>query len=1559
MVDNSTLAISVEEALQLGSACNGLRQLQQTIEQQIIAKSPGATLKIIVTSLWFDITVLSCFCQQIREARSHFHRVDLFFPSITAKHVRFLWRTGFWQLLGANAEGSNLTCQPDPWRTQPIASKARANFTSLLFRELDTSFHVKPLVSEWQSQLEDIEVFRHIENSDLIQSREYLFLLLWELTQNAAEHSKGRSLILAGQLLLAGTTQFSDRNGPGNNPRLVARLRGQHEAEIQHSATLIRREWLENHGSDSFLIMSCTDNGIGIPSSLRDRRQNEHSTDEKILLDAFKPEVSTRMADPSLFDVHGLSQVIRLVRESRGYLFVQSGHSRFECGDDAELALRDPQTEPLPGTLFQIILPLSERRSAVYVSPPLKAEAIVATRSEVEESEFTYSLTVFEELPSDAVICAEHPEQWPGIVSALIEQVPPAVRHLSLDFVCMPPERQFAGYILRSFRRRFLNVVLVVINASRELQAIVRSLAKLDAGVPLTDVEATGWLESDKDISTALARGETGWSLPLLLPITSVEPDSSRVLIQWMGLSGVRDAYRPAVRFALDFVFAEEAPVRWEELLAVSIDSGLVAKSIGKQFLSSFRSICRCNGALLHFSTAGCTMNLSPPQLYHASYLSLRREFDTRILPHAQHSDPTRKKRLPYSFGWRPLETRFRRRFFRAWDILTEPNALKIATDLLLRTAFLRLGEPLLSASAVLSITPSAGLLGRRIAQVLNLDFFELPSIHDVQTRESLALPPGSRVLIVEDVFDTGTLSHSMLAFLQSAKCECVAILALVRSDEGLTTEDPLEVPVIHATNVSLGFVSKAQRDDVLRTGEYYEVDPASLDPVPPRVYSQVVNKGEVIQQRHRLQLLVRSGAMVSDHFVQAGHHYDVFFNIVAALADPGVELMLFDWIRTQLESFSRDGRDSVTVVYPYYSPIHHLVTAMQSERHSVGLPKEKIFYVVAKPVFRSGNRLGYSIRMPQSYPRKVVFMDNGVATGGTFGSMIDELVHHGAQAILGMVIFDRIGYHPRRHLRRVNSYRSETITVPFSFETFVSVNLRSYFADNCPECRTRRSLKKLGPHRGIVSYSVDALLMSIARQRVPFGALRLPSRLNSQETLEVVVFRDAVFSDRPSGRDIIESLLAARKSPRAKAAMLSTVLMDRKLDRQIADRALMIDLIHTVLCHGMMDTETRSRFILNIPRWHDHELAFNVLTHTIPSIFRRLSGSTEVNAEVLDTYFNQNVIEFAATAVALHEVVAANETDDLIQRALERWRAFFPAHDSPYGSAYFFELRQLLDRTQRQALEQARFLVTNFVGTYSIRHPEALRQRMWLFMTLLRSSNDDLARTILPLPILQALTDAIRAVQSISWRERFNHKDLLYLVDCYQAWSDDINAKAELMEAIHVHFVSKNPHVITPTMDLLLEDITPSTADVLSRATESFKDLVEQKADCLTVIANAEIDASHVLCPAGFLIYTISHLLLNPLQRRCGKRLDQPLGDLKITLSTSFCGANDTTLEICVRDNMKESTQADLDTAFVKGGGLSAQQLRIQDWNGSLKAVHVDDGSAFLLRIERAYLSD
>jgi hypothetical protein len=250
--------------------------------------------------------------------------------------------------------------------------------------------------------------------------------------------------------------------------------------------------------------------------------------------------------------------------------------------------------------------------------------------------------------------------------------------------------------------------------------------------------------------------------------------------------------------------------------------------------------------------------------------------------------------------------------------------------------------------------------------------------------------------------------------------------------------------------------------------GTYFEIDPHTLEAVPPDAFAQNKPSKETADERAHVFAALASGrCLFYGHFIFAEHHYALYFSLRHLLMAPGLKEDALGWIKERIASAARDlAKPHVIVVFPYYSPISLIVEVLRKEAFYKNGVRMQVQFAVAKPIQRSRKRRGYSLEDLGESSETMrswdyVFLDDAVYSGGTLASILDAILPRCPNSLHAIVLFDRIGLHPRRHLRYIQSYRSQYIQgIPFTYESWITVNLGTYFREDCPLCRVTRSLR-------------------------------------------------------------------------------------------------------------------------------------------------------------------------------------------------------------------------------------------------------------------------------------------------------------------------------------------------------------------------------------------------------------------------------------------------------------------------------------------------------------------
>jgi len=812
-----TFPFEIHSNLELGALPPQLRALSRFVAERPETAHPWGNLRVTWSSDWSDLTLLAYFGQVLRLCQRRFAQVNLQLDGPMVKKIPFLWKCGFFDCVRANRVGSILECFPDPWRHRPDTDLVRANYTPLVMLDVapvgqgDTKpqfrdRQVTDCINDWDVGLRSTASFPVVRNADAIHSREYLYLLLWELLNNAYIHSETHHVTLAGQIFLSQEHIAALKNladdisndyllqSAGSVPSLLDALAVQHRIEVQHTQLTARRTWLKNHRDRSFLLLSCTDSGMGIPQSLkRSEVVAEQETDGHALARAFSPWTSTRRNDPTLYDVHGLSQILRLVEEYDGYLFLQSGAAYLEFTRTTPLSDGQPLPEErvLDGSLFQILLPLSAEPAS---RPVRKWMAPGHSPGSPEPADPEHrSVFVVGELRRAGIDVPVREEDWTRAADVVIRCADAITTDpLFLDLVRMPHDHQFLSFLLRSVRRTRLSHGVVVVNASREFLAIAKNMQRIDLG-DIADEQVKSCAELDRDLALALSRGEIG-CLPLLLPFLALADDGSPAGVLWLGLGCYAPARRRAVEIALNYLLGSEgAEFSWKELFEIATAHDPVEGLTEQEFGLLFDAIVRCNRSLLDPVAGGCRSLLTSYDVEYVSLASLRKEVEN-LIPRMEHQKARDQQDFLYSLAWHPPERRFRKRYYRTWPVLADEHYRHICARLLVQQAYETLGDVVAAARAVVCATPSAGLLGQEVAAILGTAFYEIPSIYEINHRDWIPQLNGPAI-VVDDVLDTGTLTQQLVQYLQKVGAHCPCVLTLLENAE--TAQERPSLPLV------------------------------------------------------------------------------------------------------------------------------------------------------------------------------------------------------------------------------------------------------------------------------------------------------------------------------------------------------------------------------------------------------------------------------------------------------------------------------------------------------------------------------------------------------------------------------------------------------------------------------------------------------------------------------------------------------------------------------------------------------------------------------------------
>lgn len=212
---------------------------------------------------------------------------------------------------------------------------------------------------------------------DFVESGELATLIVNELAHNIVEHAWPIHHNSAPSACISLTSvDFGARSRPTS--RYSTRLRW---------APLYERDFIRTTTSPGYLELCVSDNGCGIPDSLRSstsfdslsERLRPGDPSDAVLLAASFWDTTTRDPGPHRPGLRGLFYVFESVRENQGAISCQSGGNELVivCGGQAwtdDYARRDPLAPtnpadtrrlfpPCPGTHLRILLPLVPRKS--------------------------------------------------------------------------------------------------------------------------------------------------------------------------------------------------------------------------------------------------------------------------------------------------------------------------------------------------------------------------------------------------------------------------------------------------------------------------------------------------------------------------------------------------------------------------------------------------------------------------------------------------------------------------------------------------------------------------------------------------------------------------------------------------------------------------------------------------------------------------------------------------------------------------------------------------------------------------------------------------------------------------------------------------------------------------------------------------------------------------------------------------------------------------------------------------------------------------------------------
>jgi hypothetical protein len=484
----------------------------------------------------------------------------------------------------------------------------------------------------------------------------------------------------------------------------------------------------------------------------------------------------------------------------------------------------------------------------------------------------------------------------------------------------------------------------------------------------------------------------------------------------------------------------------------------------------------------------------------------------------------------------------------------------------------------------------------------------------------------------------------------------------------------------------------------------------------------------------------------------------------------------------------------------------------------------------------------------------------------------------------------------------------------------------------------------------GILPQLVPLLVSQLQPIHVGYYKAELHSTLAPQDVVSIMSFQDAVYSDLPSSREMAKSLEAPQKSPNAKLEMLTTVFLDRKLSRQMADYSIRNSHIKSALAKA--GSSARSCFLCHIPLWHEATTyGYDFLTSTLPRIYEDITRDTLTDKSQVGWHFSKSVLEFGALAASL--LLISRRTNSTPSNTLLEWRRVLRAQDKDaiYGNPYLFELWTLLTESKDAGVGQARLLISNFIGTYA-EHKDPLRSRItWLFQ--FAESDTATAREQLLESLFCALLDATAVTENTFGlvRDHISENDRRTVLKAYREWCAGASVEP-LLSLLDALFVSRDPNGRPPRIAKMLAQITPTVADIIKGAQREYAALVP--ADVLREVvfrseaAPGEWLNLHVLGRDSLLIRTVAHLVQNAIQHRCGKSYDTRRPDglaIELQVSQEYQVAEDLQIvTLNVIDNSEDMSIAACKSTFLQTGGLSAQQKALLPWGANLDVDKLPD---------------
>lgn len=1557
---------------------------------------------------WFDQTILCALALFFRTkslAEPCFH-----INFTNNKKLLFLWRSGFFENSHVGYQNSPFEVSSSVWNKKPKENTACANFTPMIRFEVpkekslakkdEILIPAQQYTNNLLKELEKTKVYSYVEKMDLMQSREYLHIVLWELIQNVIDHAHASHGMISAQIFYMGDTVEDELKG----------LKAQHKIEVKNCTLPLRRKWLERNASNDYLMLSCVDNGIGIPNTMKPKSSVNSTLDINLIQESFQRCNSEHDNFEHSFAIHGLHLIKQLVESYEGYLYVQSGN--------AEIEIDGNNMEPneikvgMPGSSFQLLLPMSASKPRKFA---------VSISKENDESINPIILNVIEEIRKHSFKVPLNEKNCKKIVESMVDIIVSEKKQgtLYLDFLGMPRERHylscFFGQLLLCVRRKKTNAPVVVLNSSEELFAAIkclRSQANQD------DIE-TELVNLDKFLSTDMTRKENN-SLPLIFMVTRLSNDKRGIAVQWLGIGndGPQGIGKCLIDI-LDELFYTDGGVEESFLVRKFEKDGINIKRL----LKNLNSV---NGNLISYeeSSNEWSLAITASNLYFNSIHSQSEKLFKAINTKAKF-DKSKYPDAIFCLNWRGGSEAYLSDYYELWKVVSNPELSKLAASLLLYKAYEtdKIANEIPNVRGLVSITASAGQVARELARTLRIPHWEVPSIYDLPNAEWPDFENKS-IFIVDDLIDTGNATRRVLKTLKKKNAKCVGILAILGSKEGLKSREELKISIVELFEVDLGrpHLSNKQIEEAEKKNNIWEVDPHTLEPSPLKTFNRKAKEKQKEKLKELNQLAANNG-LRSGHFVYGGHHYYEFFDLVRYINNQAGFQELQEWFIESIRNWHDEviekqcnGQKTtpISLIYPYYSPIAAFLHRMQPLLASSFQFECHIH--VARPSQRSKSRQGYHLDSMSKNDKYAVFIDDGIASGGTLSEIIDEfvslhsinnkngrksqseivferkIVQHRA-AFLALTVFDRIGMHPRKHLKNILSYNDG---IRFDFTPKYSLNLRSYTQENCPICQITSDVNKFyNKHNDLenrhkdISDQIEHNLKSVISMLEPtylssvesfesFGGMQL---LSSKDTADVVNASDAIFTDSVSGYEIKKSIEDIKKTPVTRLEMILKVVMDSILCRSVHHEKFFVDNICKLLWGNDVSNEYRCYFLLHIPYFADEKLSKLLLTKSIPFSLRS-SRSVEYPISVKDekltlvNYFNNYPKIFYSIVISIKILRAKyNQNSNWDTNWVETLRK------SPYGNLFSC---LMCSTKQDIAKKYALMLICNFTSSYS-EHKESLSKR------LTRLRNDVLQnyrKNNFPLHLMEYIGEAIEKVsRHYDLDEKLLPDSIMKnIIKNHSIWltENTPSCRYNLTESLETYFIQQTQNEVN-IKSRILEFLVPKTKDVVNLAIEQFQTWLEEqfrynsypngdlfetqfadenKENILTIINKFQKNVSNkvpeyrIFGNTQSLVRTLSHLLRNPYESGIGRKQAISSKGVRKLLSSILLSVmpgkqtDKRTVRFQITSDQKMNEDK-IKRCFRAGGGLMAQKQIIETWDGNMGGFPLGNKTVFFIEVE------